>query len=104
MTDWITPVEAATYLGVRVEDLPRIIEDYNVDVELDDEAVVIAIDAADLREPLLEEFKKREGYRPDEPERQEEAQQEAQVQEAQAKEARLAKRVQLAQQISVPHE
>lgn len=101
MTDWITPVEAATYLGVRVEDLPRIINDYDVDVELDDEAVVIALDAADLREPLLEEFKKREGYRPDEPERQEEAQQEAQIQEAQAKQARLAKRAQMIHRVSM---
>ena len=101
MTDWITLVEAATYLGVRVEDLPRIINDYDVDVELDDEAVVIALDAADLREPLLEEFKKREGYRPDEPERQEEAQQEAQIQEAQAKQARLAKRAQMIHRVSM---
>lgn len=104
MTDWMNPREAARYLGVRPEDLTRIIRENDIDVELDDYGLVLAVDAADLREPLFEEHRKRVGHRPDDPKHMERAQREHEEKQKKEKQARKAKRVKLAKRLSVPHE
>jgi hypothetical protein len=104
MTDWMNPQEATNYLGVRPEDLARIIRENDIDVQLDDDGIVLAIDAADLREPLFEEHRKKVGYRPDDPKHTERAQQEQEDKEKREKEERKAKFAQLAPQVSIPHE
>lgn len=102
MTDWMSPQEAARYLGVRPEDLTRILRERDVDVELDDDGLVLAIDAADLREPLFEEHRKRVGHRPDDPKHMEKAEKENEEKKHKEKQARKAKRVKLAKRMSVP--
>jgi hypothetical protein len=104
MTDWMKPQEAASYLGVRPEDLTRIIMENDIDVQLDDAGVVLAIDAADLREPLFEEHRKKVGYRPDDLKQQEKAQKEQEEKGEREKEERKSRLEQLSGQIKVPHE
>jgi hypothetical protein len=104
MTDWVSPQEAVQYLGVRPEDLARILRENDIDVELDDAGVVLAIDASDLREPLFEEHRKKVGHRPDDPKHVDRAQKEHEEHQQKAKQDRKAKRVRLAKRMSVPHE
>lgn len=104
MTDWMNPQEAMAYLGVRTEDLVRIIREKDVDVELDDVGNVLAIDAADLREPLFEKHQQEVGHRPDDPKHVEKAQKDHEEKEKKAKQVRKAKRLKLAKRVSIPHD
>ena len=104
MVDWMKPQEAANYLGIRLEDLPRIILENEIDVELDDDGVVLGLDPADLREPLFEQHRRKVGHRPDDVKQQEKAWKEHEEKEKKEKEARTVKRMKLAKRVRIPHE
>lgn len=106
MADWMKPEEAANYLGVGLHDVLRLVKDENVetDVVLGEDGTLIAIEAADLREPLFEIHKKKHGHRPDHPEHMEKAKKEHEEKEAREKEERQEKLKQLVKQVSIPEE
>jgi hypothetical protein len=106
MVDWMKPQEAANYLGVRLEDVVALVKDENVetDVVLDDNGTVLAIKAADLREPLFEIHRKKHGHRPDDLKHMEKAEKEYKEKEERERQERQAKLQMLAPHVSIPHE
>lgn len=66
--DTLSVKEALRFFGLDdVSDLERIVLEYDIDAEVDDAGGLVAIDAADLREPLFAEHERRHGHRPDDP-------------------------------------
>jgi hypothetical protein len=66
--DTLSVPEALRFFGLDdVAELERIVLEHDIDAEVDDDGELVAI-AAELREPLFEEHRRRHGHRPDDPE------------------------------------
>lgn len=68
MVDWLSPDEAMRYFGVDLPGLEKIVADYNIDADIDLDGQIVAVNAADVKEPLFVEHEKEVGYRPDDEE------------------------------------
>lgn len=65
MPDWMKPEEAMRYFGVDLVAVEDLAIEYDMDIEVDDEGNLIAVNAADAREALFPEYEKKHGHRPD---------------------------------------
>lgn len=102
MADWMNPEEAMRYFGVDLEALEALVLEYDIDIDVDDDGNLIAINAADCKEPLFKEHEKHIGHRPDDYRAHEKAVKDVENQEAKEKKERDEKRVKLVSRISNP--
>lgn len=77
-----------------VTELERIVLEYDLDADVDDDGNLLAIDA-DIREAVFEEHRKKVGYRPDDPVAQEKERKREEAERAKAKARRKARREKL---------
>jgi len=99
---WITPAEALRYfgLGEDVEELERIVIEYHLDAEVDEQGNLTAIDTTEAAEALFAEHERSVGYRPDDPAVAEQIRVEKEAEEIQAKQARQITRSRLENKVT----
>jgi len=54
-------------LGDNLEELERIVDEYDLDADFDEEGSLVSVDLSESKEALFEEHRKNVGYRPDDP-------------------------------------
>lgn len=102
MPDWMSPQEAMAYFGgVDLEALEAMVLEYDMDVEVDDDGAIVAIDAADCRDALFPEYEKTHGHRPDDPSAVDKAEKEKEKKEQEEKQTRQAMRSRLVRRVSM---
>lgn len=66
--DFMPAVTAMRYLGIDdLDELERVVVDHDVDVELDGNGLIRAVEMTTLKNALFEEHRRVVGYRPDDP-------------------------------------
>jgi hypothetical protein len=95
MPDWMKPEEATSYFGIDLAALQALVLEYDMDVEVDDEGNITALNAADCREALFPEYEKVHGHRPDDPHAREKAEKDQEDKEKKEKAERDARKQQL---------
>ena len=87
-------------LGNKIEELERIVVEYDLDADFDDAGELILVDVGDVKEALFEEHKRNIGYRPDDPVAMAREKRNAERREKSALERRIKKRTTLEQRVT----
>jgi hypothetical protein len=103
---WLRIVEAQMYLGLDPADpeaedeLERIIDEYDIDVEVSDVGRIIGVDPEDLQRALLDRYVKKTGHRHDDPERVSKAREQLEKDKVKRKEDRKGRKVLLKRRLA----
>jgi len=101
MPNWMSPNEAMRYFGVDLAELEAIVVNYEIDVEVDSDGVLVWIDADDCKQPLFEEHTLKVGHRPDDWREMLKAKDKVMKEEEKAKQERETQRQDLVHRVSM---
>ena len=101
MAGWMTTEEALRYFGLGddVDELERIVVEYGLDADFDDDRRITRVDGNDAGDALFAEHEKQIGYRPDDPTAMARVRRNAEQRENRAKAKREEKRTSLVRRV-----